>query len=723
MSFTLVEEIGRGGMGVVWRARDDETGQVVALKLLRDLYVEDESYRLRFEHELEIARRINSPHVVKVLGYGARDGVPYIAFEFVDGPSLRQLIISHGPYPWVDVRLMLLQLAEGLADAHAAGVIHRDVKPSNVLVDAAGTAKLADFGISRALDVTRVTKASGLLGTPAYLAPEGPVDARSDLYSLGVLAFELLVGSPPFEGGTYHEVLVAHLRRQPDLSKVPAEARPLVSWLLAKEPDARPQSARQLIRVLTGAEGIPVPPPTAPWPSVPPVAPVWPGGTRSRVAPTIAIAGAIGAVVLIVGVLLAVSVSRSTGPSSNGQMPTNGPTATHAVVAASAAGGGGSQPTATLVAAAGSAPLATPGSTSGQWFSSGSLPRSVWGDGVAQLPDGRVEIFSSCAGDAAHTALLDTWLLNAQTGSVVDGPAMVWSQSVPAIAAFDDGKAVMVAGGWSGSEPTAQAELLDEATGSFVAVPSMLTPRSQATATDIGNGRVLVAGGWISHDSNGYTATASAEIFDRSTGDWSQAAPMSTPRALATATRLQDGRVLMVGGDRSWAGGDDQSAAQQVLNSAETYDPTTDTWQDAGDMSVPRAAQSAALLANGHVLVAGGWSDGSESGLSSAEEYVPGGGWNAVGSMPSAHAQGRLVALEDGRMLEVGGVDGAGKATSETDLYDPNSGAWQRTGSLPQAVYWPAVTVLSDGRVLAVGGATDSQVIGQLETYGPPPRH
>jgi hypothetical protein len=339
-----------------------------------------------------------------------------------------------------------------------------------------------------------------------------------------------------------------------------------------------------------------------------------------------------------------------------------------------------------------------------------------------QLPDGRIAIFSSCAGDAAHTAILDTWILNAQTGSVVDGPAMVWSQSVPAIAVFDGGKAVMVAGGWNGSAPTSKAEILDEESGSFIEIPSMFTPRSQATATDLGDGRVLVAGGWISYDSNGYTATASAEIFDRGTGNWSSAAPMSTPRALATATRLQDGRVLVAGGDRSWQGSDDQNADQQVLSSAEIYDPATDTWQDVGAMSVPRAAQSAALLANGHVLVAGGWSDGSESGLASAEEYVPGSGWHPVGSMPGPHAQGRLVGLEDGTLLEVGGVDAAGKATVETDIYYPVSKVWQRTGSLPQAVYWPAVTVLSDGRVLAVGGGTDSDVIGRLEIYGPPSR-
>ena len=160
MSYSLVEQIGKGGMGVVWKARDDETGQIVALKLLRDGHSDDPEYRRRFEHELAIASRITSPHVVKVLGYGEREGQPYIAFELVEGTSLRQMIADYGPSTWPAARTILLQLAEGLADAHAAGVIHRDVKPSNVLIGPDGIARLTDFGIARGLDTTRMTATS-----------------------------------------------------------------------------------------------------------------------------------------------------------------------------------------------------------------------------------------------------------------------------------------------------------------------------------------------------------------------------------------------------------------------------------------------------------------------------------------------------------------------------------------------------------------------------------
>jgi len=255
--FTLLSELGRGGMGVVWKARDEETGQTVALKLLRETYAEDPDYVARFERELELAKRIHSPNVVQVLGYGVRDGTPYLALEYVDGPSLRERLTSHGAYSWEEARPLLAEITQGLADAHAAGVVHRDLKPSNVLIGPDGVAKLADFGIAKGLDLTRVTGTSTLLGTPAYLAPEGPLDERSDLYSLGIVAYELLAGGPPFAGSTYQEVIVRHIREAPDLSKVPPEARDIVGRLLAKDPAARPQRASALIEAFDGKREVP----------------------------------------------------------------------------------------------------------------------------------------------------------------------------------------------------------------------------------------------------------------------------------------------------------------------------------------------------------------------------------------------------------------------------------------------------------------------------------
>ncbi len=272
--FTLLSELGRGGMGVVWRARDQETGQIVALKALHPAFATDPNYVARFERELELAKRINSPHVVRVVGFGVHESSPYLALEFVDGSSLRDMLAEHGPYSWPEVRSLLEQIAQGLADAHAAGVIHRDMKPSNVLVTKDGCAKIADFGIAMGLDLTRVTGTSTMIGTPAYLPPEGPNDERSDLYSLGIIAYELLSGAPPFVGRTYQEVILRHIRDVPDLSRIPAEARVIVGRLLAKDPNVRPRSATDLIRMLRGEQpatpALMTPPPTPRKPPTPP---------------------------------------------------------------------------------------------------------------------------------------------------------------------------------------------------------------------------------------------------------------------------------------------------------------------------------------------------------------------------------------------------------------------------------------------------------------------
>jgi serine/threonine protein kinase len=195
--------------------------------------------------------------VVEVLGYGVREGAPYLALEYIDGSSLREQLAGHGPYTWPQAKALLAQIAQGLADAHAADVVHRDLKPSNVLIGSDGVAKLADFGIAKGLDLTRVTGTSTLLGTPAYLAPEGPIDARSDLYSLGIVAYELLAGDAPFTGTTYQEVIVRHIREAPDLDKLPPEARDIVGWLLAKDPAERPQRVLELLAVLRGAGKLP----------------------------------------------------------------------------------------------------------------------------------------------------------------------------------------------------------------------------------------------------------------------------------------------------------------------------------------------------------------------------------------------------------------------------------------------------------------------------------
>jgi serine/threonine-protein kinase len=257
-SFELLSQLGRGGMGVVWKARDTATGEVVALKLLHDLYAGDAEYVARFEREVELGRRVDSPNVVKVLGFGRREGVPFLSMEYVDGPSLKEQLKQHGPYTWAEAKPLLLQIAHGLEAAHAAGIVHRDVKPSNILLAPDGTAKLADFGIARAGDVTSLTQTGGMLGTIMYMAPEGQRDARSDLYSLGCLACEMLTARSPFEGATLRDVVARQVAGPPGLAAISDEtARKTIAWMLAVRPEQRPQSAPALIAVLEGSSRVP----------------------------------------------------------------------------------------------------------------------------------------------------------------------------------------------------------------------------------------------------------------------------------------------------------------------------------------------------------------------------------------------------------------------------------------------------------------------------------
>jgi len=263
--FELIEEVGSGGMGVVWRARDVGTGEVVALKLVHPHLARDPDYLARFEREIEIARRIDSPHVVRVIGYGIRQGLPYMAMEYVAGHSLREHLRGRQPLTWLAAKPILRQIALGLEAAHRAGVIHRDVKPSNIMILPDGSVKLADFGIARALELTRLTGSSTMLGTPHYMAPEGSGSAQGDLYALGCVLFEMLTGHPPFEGETQQAVIAAHIREQPHVEQLEPDARPVAAWLLAKAPADRPASATALLAGLDGQ----LPAPAAPLPGRP----------------------------------------------------------------------------------------------------------------------------------------------------------------------------------------------------------------------------------------------------------------------------------------------------------------------------------------------------------------------------------------------------------------------------------------------------------------------
>ena len=700
--FTLLAELGRGGMGVVWKARDEETGQIVALKLLREVYAEDADYVTRFERELELAKRIHSPNVVGVLGFGVRQGVPYLALEYVDGPSLRERLADHGPYSWVEARPLLAQIAQGLADAHAAGVIHRDLKPSNVLIGLDGVAKLADFGIAKGLDQTRVTGTSTLLGTPAYLAPEGPADSRSDLYSLGVIAYEVLTGVVPFEGRTYQEVILRHVREAPDLAKLPKEARQIVGRLLAKRPVKRPQSASELLSLLArgaSAPAIPAPPeiePVAPValtpPLAPPARPHWPARR-----PAVAALG-LAAVAVVLG-----SALLASGFVSAGRVTPTASTSGALAAATTRGAAGGTPPVPTLTATATARPTAAPG-----FAATGSMTTPRSGATATLLKNGKVLI---AGGTDGTDFLASAELYDPQAGTFTPTGSMPTGRTKHTATLLDDGR-VLITGGVDGYDASLAPDLLssaylyDPATGVFSRTGSLLAPMYMHSATLLANGKVLIEG--AQEGSVYLTADSLSELYDPASGTFSVTGALADGRWGHTATLLADGGVLVTGGAGWFLG----LLPSRFKATAEIYDLKTGAFRQTGSMSTGRWNRTATLLSDGRVLMTGGefFVDWTASPIPDAEVYDPAtGNFTATGSMATARSSHAATLLPNGRVLIVGGSDGD-HALASAELYDPATGTFSSAGSMSKARDGATATLLPDGRVLICGGSADAEV-------------
>lgn len=250
--------IARGGMGEILRAYDTRHDRVVALKLLAANLAADEEFRDRFKQEAHAAGRLREPHVIPIHAYGEIDGRLYLDMRLVEGSDVGSLLAANGPMRPADAVIVLEQIAQALDAAHAEGLVHRDVKPSNILVGENGFAYLVDFGIAASLRASASLTSTGYtVGTLAYMAPErfddGPVDHRVDVYSLACVLYQCLTGGKPFGGETAASLINAHLNHQPPLptavrGDIPREFDHIVTRGMAKNPADRYASAGELAR-------------------------------------------------------------------------------------------------------------------------------------------------------------------------------------------------------------------------------------------------------------------------------------------------------------------------------------------------------------------------------------------------------------------------------------------------------------------------------------------
>ena len=256
--YQITERIASGGMGEVYRARDIVLAREVALKVLHRPLADDAAFIDRFRREARAAALLNHPNIVAIYDWGSAEGTYYMVMEYVPGRNLRDLLAAQGHLEAGQVADVMLQALKALGHAHDQGIVHRDVKPENILVTTEGVAKVADFGLARALAESRITQAPGTVtGTVQYLAPEQihgePADPRTDIYALGIVGYELLTGRVPYTGETSVAVAYKHVEeRVPPPSKaeasVPGEMDRLILWATEKKRDDRPPSADALAK-------------------------------------------------------------------------------------------------------------------------------------------------------------------------------------------------------------------------------------------------------------------------------------------------------------------------------------------------------------------------------------------------------------------------------------------------------------------------------------------
>ena len=257
--YKIYDQVGSGGLATVYLARNVRTNQIVAVKVLHEHVATAVDTRARFEREVKLLAGLDDPHFVRLYDHGQEGSQPFLVMEFVEGSTLKSILEGNGPLSVPQALYVARQVAEALSGIHSRNVVHRDIKPQNVMVRPDGTVKVMDFGVAKAVDVNSLTQTGFMIGTPYYLSPEQgvgqPIDHRSDLYSLGVLLYEMLTGRVLFDGDSPVAIVLKHVHEPvpsdwAERGNIPSDVAALVDRCLRKRPEERYGSALELVAAI-----------------------------------------------------------------------------------------------------------------------------------------------------------------------------------------------------------------------------------------------------------------------------------------------------------------------------------------------------------------------------------------------------------------------------------------------------------------------------------------
>jgi len=634
--YQLTSVIGRGGMATVYAAEHASLHRSVAVKVLNRHLSAQPDFVERFQREAAAIAQLEHPHVLPVYDTGQEGDVLYMVMLLAGEGTLKAHLQSDDPAPWSARRALGLarQILPALDVAHARGIVHRDIKPENILLHGERS-YVADFGIAKLAHADPgLTMVGTFVGTPEYAAPEQvlglDIDGRADLYSFGVVLYELLVGQAPYKGHTPIGVALQHVQTPlpSPTERNPALPAPLASVLvraLAKDREHRFASGAHFLVELEHAVDRSERPGFF---------------SRPRVRAAVGLAG----LVVAASVLLVHGATPDTQPvvaPARMGSPRSAFTATplssnRLLVVGGRRGGVGISSAEVFTQAA------------NRWSGVTGLETPRSGHTSTRLADGRVLVVG---GQQDESTFLDSALLYDPATNTWTSAGRLRTGRADHTATLLQGGNVLVVGGSRGGEVLDSAEVYSLATNTWTSVASAPSGRALHSATVLPSGQVLFVGGVGSE--------RAADRYDPARDVWTPARPLSVARARHTATLLRDGKVLVAGGGAA---------------PAEIYDPIADVWTPTRGPASTRIGHTATLLADGDVLVVGG-SDGRDQ-LRSVERYDPGKSeWRSAADLTRPRWLHAAMLASNGDVLVVGGADGA-TVLAQVERYDPVRNAW-----------------------------------------------